>query len=447
MAQGGAGGGRGAAGGAAGGAGAEAGAIYAAGGVWARAVERQRTEARRPGGSGGGGGGPAGWRPDAFVFFTGGRGAGKTALLQRLLHPGRTERPRPTEGLEYSFMRKNSPTDLERKDVAHVWEVSGAAGLAEEVLRREALFLHARQVASATVVVALDLSRPWDVLDEALRWVRAVRERCRAAYAQLRQRGSKLPDQLRQRAAKAYGAQHEDLAAVGPYLSGVSVVLVATHWDAFRDRDAELRKVMARTLRFVAHTHGCHLCYVACPGDGEAVPAPGGGAGAAGAAERQAMVAFRALVSSLAFAGPERVTLPRGGAQMDHAGPLLVPSGSDRLRDIGRPRGVEGGTVEDGLRAWREVFENVFPRPPGSAVPGAEPQAQRARMDLSPYPEAAVDAAAARKEEEMAEAHRQQQAQAEAHRRLQAQRLARAQQRAGGSGPAPAAAAAAAGGR
>jgi len=53
----------------------------------------------------------------------------------------------------------------------------------------------------------------------------------------------------RQRAAKAYGAGHEDLAAVGPYLPGVSVVLVATHWDAFRDQDAELRKVMARALR------------------------------------------------------------------------------------------------------------------------------------------------------------------------------------------------------
>ena len=47
---------------------------------------------------------------------------------------------------------------------------------------------------------------------------------------------------------------------MGPYFPGVSVVLVATHWDAFRDQDAELRKVMARALRFVAHTHGCHLC-------------------------------------------------------------------------------------------------------------------------------------------------------------------------------------------
>ena len=138
---------------------------------------------------------------------------------------------------------------------------------------------------------------------------------------------------------------------------------------------------------------------------------------------------FRALVSGLAFAGPERLAQSWGVGppQLDHAGPLLVPSGCDRLRDIGRPRGAEGLTVEDGLRSWREVFEKVFPRPPGEAAPGEEPA--QARMDLSPYPEAAVDAAAARKADEMAEAHRQQQAQAAARRRLQAQRVARAQQR------------------
>ena len=246
---------------------------------------------------------------------------------------------------------------------------------------------------------------------------------------------------------------------MGPYLPGVSVVLVATHWDAFRDQDAELRKVMARALRFVAHTHGCHLCYVSCgPGGGGGAGHSGGagdsgeagrtreagrtggagsgagavpaGGGRGGAAERQATAAFRALVSGLAFAGPERLAQARGVGppQLDHAGPLLVPSGCDRLRDIGRPRGAEGLTVEDGLRSWREVFEKVFPRPPGGeAAPGAEPA--QARMDLSPYPEVAVDAAAARKADEMAEAHRQQQAQAAARRRLQAQRAARAQQR------------------
>ena len=136
------------------------------------------------------------------------------------------------------------------------------------------------------------------------------------------------------------------------------------------------------------------------------------------------------LVSGLAFAGPERLAQARGVGppQLDHAGPLLVPSGCDRLRDIGRPRGAEVLTVENGLRSWREVFEKVFPRPPGGeAAPGAEPA--QARMDLSPYPEVAVDAAAARKADEMAEAHSQQQAQAAARRRLQAQRAARAQQR------------------
>ena len=108
---------------------------------------------------------------------------GKTELLQRLLHPGWVECPRATEGLEYSFIWKNSPKDLKRKDVVHIWDLTSVVGHADEVLQREALFLHVRQVASATIFVALNLSRPWKVLDEVLCWIQAVREHCREAYA------------------------------------------------------------------------------------------------------------------------------------------------------------------------------------------------------------------------------------------------------------------------
>lgn len=36
--------------------------------------------------------------------------------------------------------------------------------------------------------------------------------------------------------------------------------------------------------------------------------------------------------------------------QFDHAGPLMVPAGSDKFKDIGRPRGVADGNVQAGLQ-------------------------------------------------------------------------------------------------
>ena len=35
--------------------------------------------------------------------------------------------------------------------------------------------------------------------------------------------------------------------------------------------------------------------------------------------------------------------------QMDHQGPLMVPAGTDRFRDIGRPRGAVDGNVAAGM--------------------------------------------------------------------------------------------------
>lgn len=33
--------------------------------------------------------------------------------------------PKATEGMEYNYARKTHATNIERKDVAHIWEISG----------------------------------------------------------------------------------------------------------------------------------------------------------------------------------------------------------------------------------------------------------------------------------------------------------------------------------
>ncbi len=68
----------------------------------------------------------------------------------------------------------------------------------------------ALQVATATVVIAADLGRPAEVLPTVLFWLDQVQRKLAATYASLERRGSKLPEQLRLRARRYFGSQHED---------------------------------------------------------------------------------------------------------------------------------------------------------------------------------------------------------------------------------------------
>ena len=134
---------------------------------------------------------------DAFVFFVGPRGSGKTTLLNRFLYPGRARPPRlaapcilacrhrcppaslrprsllrlhrhpltlnrrlpsplpiqtpqsdlpkPSEGLEYTYARKPSAFDHERRELAHFWELAAAGDVAERIAQVDGVFLSYKQ--------------------------------------------------------------------------------------------------------------------------------------------------------------------------------------------------------------------------------------------------------------------------------------------------------------
>jgi len=44
------------------------------------------------------------------------------------------EAPKPTEGLEYTYIRKPAANPTDPKDLAHLWEVSGSQELSQEIL-------------------------------------------------------------------------------------------------------------------------------------------------------------------------------------------------------------------------------------------------------------------------------------------------------------------------
>jgi dynein light intermediate chain 2 len=52
--------------------------------------------------------------------------------------------------LEYTYARKPSSYDHERKDLAHIWEVGGSQEFAEEISKGDQMFLTAKQVLFVT---------------------------------------------------------------------------------------------------------------------------------------------------------------------------------------------------------------------------------------------------------------------------------------------------------
>lgn len=372
--------------------------------VWTDVIDHNKSVAKQRGDSG---------RPDGVLFVVGSRGCGKTTLVNRLLYPDKTEVPKPTEGMEYNYARRASSGaggggGVDRKDVAHVWEIAGSRHFADEVTEQDNVFLGPRHVTTAVVAICVDLAKPHEAMRTAEYWLGRVHARCAKTFEKLAARGSRLPEQLVRRSERVFaggggggggtaGGAHEDAHSPLVRHSGVTVLIVATKHDAWRRTDPERMKVLVRALRFLAHANAAGLFFLGGFGAGDEKSAHGDGDGAddtdAYPGEmRSQFNQFRAYLNHLMFAGADRKFPGRIAAKLDHLRPVTCPVGGDRLSSIGVPKGAESGG--EPLRAWRDVTSRMFPPPrdgdgdfEGSKVAGTAP-------DLSKFPEREVDVAA-----------------------------------------------------
>mmetsp|Transcript_19135 Transcript_19135/g.32887 ORF Transcript_19135/g.32887 Transcript_19135/m.32887 type:complete len:414 (-) Transcript_19135:1059-2300(-) len=316
--------------------------IKTPGGIWAKLIEQAAAAAKKPEGRG-----------DAFVYLVGSRGAGKSTLLNRFLYPNRLETPKPSEGLEYTYARKPSNFDHEKKDLAHIWDVGGSPEFAQEIASGDH-FLTVKQVTTAVVVIVVDLSDPGSVLTTLLHWLDQIKRKLAATFEKFEKKGLQLPEQLRQRAKSKLYSANEDKDIV--YHSGISIIIAATKYDTFKDQDPEVKKVMARTLRWVAHSHGAFLMYLG------GLHSLGNGAESKESGdERKLLDNFTKLMNHLIFTGLEKKPTMKMPPQFDHSGALIVPAGLDKFRDIGRPKGTVDGNVAAGLQEWKDLCDKFFP--------------------------------------------------------------------------------------
>ena len=371
--------------------------------MWTDVIDHNKSVAKQRGDSG---------RPDGVLFVVGSRGCGKTTLVNRLLYPDKTEVPKPTEGMEYNYARRAQSGSVggavDRKDVAHVWEIAGSRHFADEVTEQDNVFLGPRHVTTAVVAICVDLAKPHEAMRTAEYWLGRVHARCAKTFERLAARGSRLPEQLVRRSERVFGGgaggvTHEDADSPLVRHSGVTVLIVATKHDAWRRTDPERMKVLVRALRFLAHTNAAGLFFLggfggggdglrstdrSFPGDpnenvDDADEYPG--------EMRAQFNQFRAYLNHLMFAGADRKFPGKFAPRLDHLRPVTCPVGGDRLSAIGVPKGAETG---EPLRAWRDVTSRMFPAnvrdgdgDEGSKIAGTAP-------DLSKFPEREVDVAA-----------------------------------------------------
>lgn len=314
-------------------------AIKQPGTIWAQLIEESATAQKKPDGRG-----------DAFCYFVGSRGSGKTTLLNRFLYPSRVEPPKPSEGLEYTFARKASNFDHEKKDLAHIWEIAGSAEFSKEIAQGEQIFMTVKQVTTAAIVILVDLSDPSSVMPTATMWLDHVKAKLAVTFEKFEKKGLQLPEQLRQRAKARLFGGNEDKDTV--YHAGVPIIVAATKYDLFKDQDVELKKVMARALRFLAHSHGASLMYTSSLQEPSLT---------SNSEPALLLDTFSKLLNHLIFTGMEKKPPFRAQPQVDHLGPLMVLAGTDHLKDIGRPRGAYEGNMGAAMQEWKDLMEKTFP--------------------------------------------------------------------------------------
>ncbi|TKS85919.1 Cytoplasmic dynein 2 light intermediate chain 1 [Collichthys lucidus] len=302
------------------------------------------------------------------VFLTGSKAGGKTSILLRCLD--RDEPSKPTLALEYTFGRRarghNKP-----KDIAHIWELGGGTSLSDLVQ----IPITPVSLRSLSVILILDLSKPnslWETMEKLLQAAQAQVEK-RQQQAQKAKSGAKHQTAV-QSAARVLPKDYPDRELISPF--PVPLLIIGSKYDIFQEFDSDKRKVVSKTLRFVAHYYAASLIFTSIKSE-------------------SLMSKTKSFFSHLAFG------LDRGKTMScDSTKPLIIPAGSDSFSQIGSPPTTDVDITslhaKNPKDLWKKVYERVFPQENTSEQrelkdPAKDPQ----------YSEPQIDAMRAQKDQEL----------------------------------------------
>ncbi|XP_071962117.1 cytoplasmic dynein 2 light intermediate chain 1-like isoform X2 [Antedon mediterranea] len=329
--------------------------VYEAEKVEKANTEQEATEDGRAGG-------------ESSILFFGGKDAGKTTIICRFLD--RDDIPKSTIALEYTFGRRSKGHNV-GKDVGHIWELGGGTNMTQLL----EVPINMSNLKALSVVLVVDLSKPetmWTVLETSLK---AVNERIKQVIKKLAVEDPQIEERLRRKSFNRFALDHPDRDLVEPML--IPFGILGTKYDLFQNFDSEKRKVISRTLRFVAHNYGGTLLFSSSKNE-------------------SILMRVRSLMSHFVFG-----TNLNKAYCVDHNKPISAPCGTDSMNQIGGPPITDGSIGQIQARSpldlWKQAFTSYFPQEAtGSASisddPAKDPQ----------YAEPEVDSMRAQKDEELA---------------------------------------------
>lgn len=254
--------------------------------------------------------------------------------------------------------------------MTHVWELGGGRSLSKLI----EVVLTPETAASAVAAIVLDLSNPSSLVEELRYWVKLLKSRAEDCAAKLaaktsgRKRHARLQALLTARSKRL--ESHEDAGKLA--CSPLPILVVGAKCDLAKERNAEQLKVVAHTLRAIAHKEGLSIFYtshedrallhafhsaVQCL---EKEMGPGAAAAAALDPERKGGAAAEAEAAG----GRRKSGLAAGPQEMRHMFPLRIGFGLDSFAQIGHPRDPGAGArakPEDMIYEWTSLFTSRFP--------------------------------------------------------------------------------------
>ena len=188
---------------------------------------------------------------ESEVIVVGSKGSGKSSLILGFVN--KADAPKPTTALEYKYARFSSK-EGSRVIIANIWELAGDTQLAQLL----DVVLSPPRLARSQVVIVADLSKPGDVLRTVTYWLDAVRARVDACTREMRK------TELGQAALRQLDARLPPAASAEVRRVGVPTLVVGAKFDEFEKQSqasTEYLQVMAKTLRYFAHSNGASLVY------------------------------------------------------------------------------------------------------------------------------------------------------------------------------------------
>ena len=110
------------------------------------------------------------------------------------------------------------------------------------------------KLTSTAVVLVVDLSKPERMWSTVTSLVSSLTEYIASALKTEQAKNLKVEERLEKESLARFGEDHPDAQHVKPF--PVPLLILGGMYDVFQDFEPEKKKVICRTLRFLAHLNG-----------------------------------------------------------------------------------------------------------------------------------------------------------------------------------------------